>query len=299
MTKNFHLIDTEIKDIKVREGVVLLPSQKAWSKYQWSRKFFKVQPQLGYFLWIKESLRQALSSCISLESAEIEQKLKNLIVVEKGIKANVNAVCNAGVEGAGSRHIGNSEIVLKKGAVMKIKHQHAWQESNVVKASINFQIGEEAEIVYLYKNLCSPEKLLINSTFNLEKRAKVDSSIIIEALQTVVGIKEKMLIKGKDASGSLVLKLVGKKGADINAVSEIDARSEGRGHLDCQGLMISDEARISLTPKLVNNNKQALITHEASIGRIEKEKLQYLQSRGFSEDKAVDLLVKGFLGVVE
>jgi hypothetical protein len=50
-----------------------------------------------------------------------------------------------------------------------------------------------------------------------------------------------------------------------------------------------------LVPELVNENKDALLTHEASIGRISEEELNYLRARGLSENEAIDLIVAGFL----
>jgi Fe-S cluster assembly protein SufB len=37
------------------------------------------------------------------------------------------------------------------------------------------------------------------------------------------------------------------------------------------------------------------IGHEASVGRISEEQLFYLMSRGYSEDAAMSLIVRGFM----
>jgi Fe-S cluster assembly scaffold protein SufB len=41
-----------------------------------------------------------------------------------------------------------------------------------------------------------------------------------------------------------------------------------------------------------------VLTHEAAIGKISEEELNYLRSRGLSKDEAVNLIVTGFLGEV-
>jgi Fe-S cluster assembly scaffold protein SufB len=48
---------------------------------------------------------------------------------------------------------------------------------------------------------------------------------------------------------------------------------------------------------LVCESKEAQITHEASIGKISEEQLNYLRSRGLNEKEAIDLIISGFLSV--
>ena len=48
-------------------------------------------------------------------------------------------------------------------------------------------------------------------------------------------------------------------------------------------------------PGLVSRVDDAELSHEAAIGKIREEELFYLMSRGLSEEKATQLIVKGFL----
>jgi len=64
--------------------------------------------------------------------------------------------------------------------------------------------------------------------------------------------------------------------------------------LDCQGLLVDKDSKISLTPELICQNKLAQITHEAAIGKISEEELSYLRMRGLSEEEAINLIVSGF-----
>ena len=41
-------------------------------------------------------------------------------------------------------------------------------------------------------------------------------------------------------------------------------------------------------------NKSSFIEHEATVARISEEKLFYLESRGISKEKAIELIVLGF-----
>ena len=39
------------------------------------------------------------------------------------------------------------------------------------------------------------------------------------------------------------------------------------------------------------------LSHEAAVGKIAKEKLEYLMSRGLSEGEAISMVVRGFLEI--
>jgi Fe-S cluster assembly scaffold protein SufB len=75
------------------------------------------------------------------------------------------------------------------------------------------------------------------------------------------------------------------------------AKSSSTGHLDCQCLMTDKQAKVSLVPEVVCENKEAQVTHEASIGKISEEQLNYLRTRGLTEEKALNLIISGFLKI--
>jgi len=76
------------------------------------------------------------------------------------------------------------------------------------------------------------------------------------------------------------------------------ANDAGTGHV-CMGLLLSENSSIQAIPELINRNKDVSLTHEASVGKISEEALNYLRSRGLTEDEATDLIITGFLGEEE
>ena len=61
----------------------------------------------------------------------------------------------------------------------------------------------------------------------------------------------------------------------------------------CDSLMLQDSRALTI-PYITCQNDSAKIEHEASAGQISEEQLYYLQSRGLSEDDAMNLVVNGF-----
>jgi hypothetical protein len=68
-----------------------------------------------------------------------------------------------------------------------------------------------------------------------------------------------------------------------------------RGHLDCRGLLLSDKGQALAFPALRARPKSSELSHEAAIGMIAEEQLNYLMSRGFSKGEATSMIARGFL----
>jgi len=67
-----------------------------------------------------------------------------------------------------------------------------------------------------------------------------------------------------------------------------------RGHVDCKEI-VQDEATASAIPIVEVKHPKAHITHEASIGSVDRKQLETLMSRGLPEDDAVEAIIQGLL----
>jgi hypothetical protein len=54
------------------------------------------------------------------------------------------------------------------------------------------------------------------------------------------------------------------------------------------------QSSASTFPTIESSNSSAIIEHEASTSKINKQVLDYLQARGLSEENAISLVVSGF-----
>jgi len=149
---------------------------------------------------------------------------------------------------------------------------------------------------YTFKCLAVPETLKTKSKTFLDSRSSADFQIAVLAEGGEVDMHDSIFLNGEKSSGITKLRMIADKHSKISAHSKIVANSAGQGHLDCTGLLLDENSCISAVPELLNKNKDATLTHEASIGKISEENLNYLRSRGLTEDEAIKLIVTGFLG---
>jgi hypothetical protein len=292
---NFLQVDHQIKNILQKQGVIIIPSPESWEKFQWVRKFFKRKPKEGYFVWVKKQISFPITTCVAIASPRISQDLKNFFVVEENVKIKANILCEAAKNHLYGIHKAQGIILIKEGAGLEYEHFHKWGEEDFVNTDYEFILEKDSRLVYSYKNLFPPKNLSLKTKVQGYKNSSSNLTIVAKALNSKIDIKDNIFLRGEKSQAIVRLRLVGERQSQIQAVSKIFALSSGKGHLDCQGLLVDKEAKISLIPQLVCKSKEAQITHEASIGKINEEQLTYLRMRGLTEIQAIDLITNGFL----
>ncbi|MHA1505804.1 MAG: SufD family Fe-S cluster assembly protein [Candidatus Asgardarchaeia archaeon] len=277
------------------KGAELLPIKEAYEKYEWVKEHLRKASE-GYLLWIKKPIKMPISSCFLISSKGVEQKPTNLIVMEKGSEASIRTLCAAESIDLSSKHVGFTKVVLKEGAKLTMEHVHNWGKRDFVVSSTVLEMERGSRVFYKYKSLSPPKRFLVRSVGNIMEDAKLDTTIALRGRRSEARIFEYYNLLGKGADAVIKLRIVGDEGSDVEARSKITASADyTHGHLDCQGLLLSNRSRIDLIPELEALNKKSTLTHEAAIGRITEDAVNYLRTRGLSEERATDLIVTGFL----
>jgi Fe-S cluster assembly scaffold protein SufB len=78
----------------------------------------------------------------------------------------------------------------------------------------------------------------------------------------------------------------------------VGKHDESRGHLDCRGMLLSQRAAIETVPELVAESAPGCqLSHEAAIGPVAEDAVEYLMTRGITRDDAVSVLTRGFINL--
>lgn len=294
-TAHFWQIDHQIKHMAETSHTLIIPSPQAWDKYLWTRQYFESKPKEGYFVWIKNQPDCPLLSCVSISDNKINQQMNNLLVVEPGLDIELSGTCNSLEQDLGSTHKAKGKIVIKQGSKVNYVHIHSWGLIDKTTTNYHFILEKKAQLTYTYRSKYPPKRLTMQTKFNIHAQAKAKLNIFADLQNTDVKLHDTMFLLGKDASGISKIRLIGRKNAKIKAYSKIVASQAGQGHLECDGLILDKTADIGLVPELVCQHTLAKITHEASIGKVSDEQINYLRMRGLTHEQALDLIVAGFL----
>jgi Fe-S cluster assembly scaffold protein SufB len=67
--------------------------------------------------------------------------------------------------------------------------------------------------------------------------------------------------------------------------------------LECKGLLLAEKGVIHAIPELEGKTSNLEMSHEAAVGKIAQEQVEYLMARGLSDQQATSLIIKGFLSL--
>ena len=121
-------------------------------------------------------------------------------------------------------------------------------------------------------------------------------------------VKERLMTHGNQNAVSGYQVNLNGDGATADVVSRSVARDDSRqtfnaritgnapcsGHTECDSI-IMDNGRILAIPSLEANNIDAMLVHEAAIGKIAGEQLIKLMTLGLTEQQAEEQIISGFL----
>ena len=62
-------------------------------------------------------------------------------------------------------------------------------------------------------------------------------------------------------------------------------------------MILSEKGQIHAIPEMETDFRDVDLSHEAAIGKISKDEIEYLCARGFSQDQAQSIIVRGFMDV--
>ncbi|MDP2662931.1 MAG: SufD family Fe-S cluster assembly protein [Dehalococcoidia bacterium] len=69
----------------------------------------------------------------------------------------------------------------------------------------------------------------------------------------------------------------------------------GIGAAERRGLILADDGTIHAIPELLGRLPDVDLSHEAAVGKIAEEKLEYLMARGLTRAEATAMIAQGFL----
>ncbi len=304
--------DDKVKLVRsIASDIEITSTQKALKKYSWLKKYYKKAfkeagkgfpgdtYEGGYFIWVKENAQIffPIQTCLFLKKNRFSQKVHNLVIVEEGAQVYLITGCGASPQSFESYHLGVSEFFIKKGAYLNFTMIHNWQNSTVVDPKSVAVVEEGAVFVSNYICLSPvkrvtmyPEALLVG-----EKAKARFTSLLFAHPDSFLDIGSKVVLKAFSTSAEVISRAISNKGEVIVRGHLRSESSQVKAHLECQGLMLSEKGRIWAVPQLETFYQDVDMSHEAAIGKISKEEIEYLCSRTLSREEAKSIIVRGFM----
>lgn len=312
------LVDHHVEHMVTHDGQVeIMPLADALVTYPWlqelmfslidptsdevlRRAFESTRRPFGTFTWVHDNavLDKPLQSFTLMTVPQERQYMHDITVIGEG--AVVDSISGAAVTEhmTHGTHVSVSETFIHPKARVRSLDVERWGAHMDVRSYSGTKIAEGA--------VCSSISVAVNairshiaSSYTVLDDDAVDTnhSVVFAPTGTHRKVQSIVELKGDRSRCEQVARMVS-DGGDIENETTLFGRGDGTsGFLQCDGLMISPDGTITSVPALVAATDTAQLSHEASVGMVDSDRLEYLMSTGLDEDEARDLIVRGFLDV--
>ena len=264
-------------------------------------KSFPSDTEGGYFIRVKKgkSIQLPIQACLFIKDRKFKQKVHNIIIIEEGARVYLITGCAASHAADESSHLGISEFFVHRDAYLNFTMVHSWKEDIKVNPMSVALVERGASFVSNYVCLRPVKEIAMYPTAILSGKCSRASfnSLILSHTGSMQDIGSRVIFKEQDTQAEIVSRAVS-LGGKIIARGHLKAEAKNaKAHLECRGLVISEKGTIHAVPELETDFRDVDLSHEAAIGKISKEEIEYLCSRGMSKDEAQSVIIRGFMNV--
>lgn len=311
------VLDNAVSHSSLKDkNVELMSTRKALQKYEWLKEYswklvavdtdkYTAKTYLedadGYFIRVPAGKKSSLpvQTCLLLGKDRVFQTVHNIVIVEEGASLDIITGCTAKKEVEEGLHLGISEMYVKKGATLNFTMIHNWAEQIGVRPRTVIHVEEGGTYVSNYICLKPVRSVQTYPTVKLEGEGAVTrlNTIAIAHSGSELDLGSRAVFNAPGTKAELISRTI-TIGGRIIARGEMIGNAKGaKGHLECKGLVLTDKGSQLAIPILEANVDDVELTHEAAVGKIAKDQVEYLMARGLTEDEAVGMIVRGFLDV--
>ena len=263
----------------------------------------ELAPAGGYFIRTLPGVRAVnpVQACLFLAHRNFAQKVHNIIIAEEDSELHIITGCATHPMQASGLHLGVSEFYVKKGARITFTMIHNWAPDIAVRPRSAAIIEDNG--VFLSNFVCMrPVRTL--QMYPSARCVGQDSivrfnSVLVAPAGSHLDTGSRALLEGKGSRAEIISRAI-TTGGDIIARGFISGSAhEVKGHLECRGLILSEDlgGMIHAIPELKGDLAGVDLSHEAAVGKIAEEEVEYLMARGLTRDEATATIVRGFLRV--
>ena len=298
-------------------GVIFLDTDEGYKRYpELFKKYFnKIVPFTdnkfsalntavwsgGTFIYIPKGLKLKipLQTYFRINSKNMGQFERTLIIADEGSEVSYIEGCTAPIYSSDSLHAAVVEVVVLKNARVRYTTIQNWSTNVYNLVTKRALVRENGIMEWIDCNLGSKITMKYPSVYLTGKKARG------EILSIAVANKDQHLDNGakaihiapqtKSVIRSRSICLNGGRSSYRGLVNIRKGAKGSRSDVTCDALILDSLSQTDTYPTNITDETDSTITHEAIVGRLNQEQLQYLMSKGLDRVQASSLIVSGFI----
>jgi Fe-S cluster assembly scaffold protein SufB len=298
-----------------QDGIEILGISEAQEKHGWLSSYMwksissdtdkftsqaKEKPTEGYFIRALPGVKtkHPVQSCLYMAQDEFSQNVHNIIIAEKGSELHIITGCATAPHLSTGLHIGISEFYVKEGAKVVFTMIHDWGGKVHVRPRTVTQVEESGVIISNYISLRPVGSLQMFPTTHLNGKKAVArfNSILVASQGSFLDVGSRIVLNAPETRAEIISRGIVSGGSIIARGDLIGKVATIKAHLECKGLILND-GLMQAIPELSGHVPGVEMSHEAAVGKVDQQEIEYLMARGLDEEEAISTIVRGFLNV--
>ncbi len=308
--------NTPVHTSAKQEGIEVMAVSQAIERYDWLADYFwkavavdadkytaavELSQYDGYFFRALPGAKTIypVQACLYLAKAKLAQRVHNIIIAEEGSELHIITGCTTSLKEEPGLHIGVSEFYIKKGAKVTFTMIHNWNPATAVRPRTGVIIEQDGLFLSNYVIMKPVHSLQMYPAARCvgENATVRFNSILVATPGSTLDVGSRVFLDAKGSRTEIISRAI-TTGGNIFARGYVEGSApEVKGHLECRGLILGEKGMIHAIPELKGNLAGVDLSHEAAVGKIAEEEVEYLMARGLTRAEATATIVRGFLRV--
>ena len=298
-----------------QDGVGVMGISQALEKHEWLSGYMwgnispdtdkftlqaKEKPHEGYFIHALPGVKtkHPVQSCLYIAKDGFSQNVHNIVIAEQGSELHIITGCATAPHLVTGLHVGISEFYVKKGAKLVFTMIHDWGDKVNVRPRTVTKVEEGGVIISNYISLRPVGSLQMYPTTHLNGKGAVArfNSVLVAGKGSLLDVGSKIVLNAPETRAEIISRGISSGGSIVARGNLIGKVAGIKAHLECKGLILND-GLMQAIPELTGHVPGVEMSHEASVGKIDQQEIEYLMARGLNEEEAISTIVRGFLNV--
>ena len=255
----------------------------------------------GSFIYVPPGVHvdQPLQAYFRINSENMGQFERTLIIVDEGAFCHYVEGCSAPVYTTDSLHSAVVEIVVRRGGRCRYTTIQNWSNNVYNLVTKRAAAYADATMEWVDGNLGSKLTMKYPAVWLMEPGAHGEVlSIAFAGSGQHQDTGAKMVHAAPGTTSTILSKSITKGGgrAGYRGLVRVEPGAENaKSFVRCDALILDDDSRSDTYPYMEIEEADTEIGHEATVSKVGEDQLFYLMSRGLTEDEATSMVVAGFI----
>lgn len=255
----------------------------------------------GTFIYIppNTTIDRPLQSYFRIDTKNMGQFERTLIIVDDNSHVHYMEGCTATYHLEDSLHAAVVEIYVGKNASCRYTTIQNWADNVYNLVTKRAQVLDNGLMEWIDGNIGSKVNMKYPCCV-LKGEGAVGNciSIAVATKKQIQDAGAKMIHLAPNTKSNIISKSIAASGGDASYRGTVyidkDAKNS-KSTVKCDTIILDDKSKSDTIPKNVVCNYSSYLEHEATVSKLDEDKLFYLMSRGLDEEKAQELLIMGFI----